>query len=163
MRPGGASLRVVARELRRMDSRQVNEAFRRRLEATARPYPARVRASILATPAKPEGKHTGLRERVARCVELSSGADAKSGWASVWMNPYRMLPDYVSLPLRLEGAPTAGRRADRRWRHPVYGNRDVWRQQPSHPYFYQATAGLGRAAGPAIEAALGDITRKING
>lgn len=162
----GASLSVVARELRRMDGRTVKGIFKRRLEDAARPYPARVRASALAIPVKPGGKHTGLRARIAQTVTLSSGTDAKSAYVSVWVNPFKMLPDYVTLPLYMEGVTTERTRYRHdysRWRHPVYGNTEVWRGQSSHPYFYAPVTPLGRAAGPALELALEDITRKING
>lgn len=162
----GASLAVAARELRRMDGGKVKGIFRRHLEDAARPYPARVRASVMAIPVKPGGKHTGLRERIAGCVELSTGTDMKTAWASVWVNPRRMLPDYyTSLPLYMEGVNLGGRgRNYTRWRHPVYGR---WlagqRNQPSHPYFYGPVAPLGRAAAPALERALEDISRQLRG
>ena len=162
--PRGASLKVVARELRGMDGRKVKGIFRDALEDAARPYPARVRASVLAVPVKENGKHTGLRARIAQCVELSTGTDVKSAYASVWVNPFRMLPDYVTLPLYMEGVKESSRNHNySRWRHPVYGNREVWRGQDAHPYFYQAASPLGRAAGEALKASLEDITRKING
>jgi hypothetical protein len=113
---------------------------------------------------KPGGKSTGLRARIAACTELSSGTDADSAYVSVWVNPARMLPDYMTLPLYMQGVKLTSRGGNySRWRHPVYGNRDVWRGQASHPYFYQAASPLGRAAGPALEAALEDITRQLNG
>jgi len=161
----GASITAISRDLRQMDGRQVKDIFRRHLADAARPFPARVRASALAIPAKPEGKHTGLRARIAGCVSLSSGTDATSAYVSVWVNPLRMLPDYTTLPLYMEGVKLGSRGKDySRWRHPVYGR---WlagqRNQPAHPYFYQAASPLGRAAGPALEAALEDITRQLNG
>lgn len=161
----GASIGVIARELRRMDHRQVSGIFRDALEGAARPYPARVRASVLAIPTKPEGKHTGLRARIAQCVELSSGTDAKGAYASVWVNPVKMLPDYTTLPLYMEGVKLGSRGQNySRWRHPVYGK---WLpgqpDQPSHPYFEEPTQPLGRAAGEALGKALDSITRQING
>jgi hypothetical protein len=162
--PRGASLRTIARELRGMDGRQVKEIFRHALEGAARPYPRRVRASVLAIPVKEGGKHTGLRARIAGCVELSTGTDAKSAYASVWVNPFRMLPDYTTLPLYMEGVNEGRRRRYDRWRHPVFGrSEDPWVQQAAHPYFYQAASPLGRASGEALKVALEDITRKING
>ncbi len=123
LRPSGASLRTIGRELRDMDGRQVKEIFRRALEGAARPYPGRVRASVLAIPVKEGGKHTGLRARIAACVELSSGTDVKSAYASVWVNPFRMLPDYVTLPLYMEGVKEGSRNHNySRWRHPVRGH-----------------------------------------
>ena len=148
-----------------MDGRQVKEIFRRHIEDAALPYPVAVRASVLAIPVKEDGKHTGLRARIAGCVTLSSGTDDKSAYASVWVNPNRMLPDYRTLPLYMEGVKTGSRGGNySRWRHPVYGR---WLpgqgNQAPHPYFERPMAPLGRAAGPALESALGDITRKLNG
>jgi hypothetical protein len=165
--PRGASLRTIARELRGMDSRKVTGIFKHALEGAARPYPARVRASVLAIPVKEGGKHTGLRARIAGCVELSSGTDAKSAYASVWVNPFRMLPDYVTLPLYMEGVTserTRYRHDYSRWRHPVFGHSErPWKQQAAHPYFDKPVQPLGRAAGEALKASLEDITRQING
>ena len=162
----GASIGVVARELRRMNDRQVKEIFRRRLETAAQPYPARVRASVMAIPVKEDGRHTGLRARIANCVEVSTGTDAKSAYASIWVNPMRMLPDYTTLPLYMQGVSAGRRRRYDRWRHPVFGRRENpndWQPQAAHPYFYQAASPFGRAAGGAIRQGLDDITRKING
>jgi len=163
----GASIGVFARNLRRMDHGKVSGIFRDALEGAARPYPARVRASVLAVPVKPEGKHTGLRARIAGCVSLSSGTDTKGAYASVWMNPLKMLPDYTSLPLYMQGEKMTSRgRNYSRWRHPVFQtarNPDTWVQQPAKPYFYQAVTPLGRAAGEALKASLEDITRELNG
>lgn len=160
----GASLSVTARNLRRMDGRQVKGLFQKALEGAAGPYPARVRASVLAIPTKEGGKHTGLRARIAGCVTLSSGTDAKSAYASVWIDPRKMLPDYTSLPLYMEGVKAGSRGGNySRWRHPVYGR---WLpgqgNQSAHPYFYGPVQPLGREAGRALDGALQDITRQLN-
>jgi hypothetical protein len=161
----GASIGVFARNLRRMDHQKVSGIFRHALEGAAQPYPRRVRASALAIPTKPEGKHTGLRARIAQCVTLSSGTDTKGAYASVWVDTRRMLPDYMSLPLYMQGEKMTSRgRNYSRWRHPVFGHSErPWVQQPSRPYFYQAVEPLGRAAGEALKASLKDITRQLNG
>ena len=162
--PRGASLEVAARRLRGMDGRTIKDIFKRHLESAARPYPMRARASALAIPVKPEGRHTGLRARIAGCVELSSGTDADSAYASVWVNPFKMLPDYVTLPLYMEGVTTERTRYRHdysRWRHPVFGDWENWVGQDSHPYFYQAMTGLDRAAAEELKAALEDVTRKL--
>jgi len=160
----GASIGVFARNLRRMDHGKVSGIFRDALESAARPYPMAVRASVLAIPTKPEGKHTGLRARIAGCVSLSSGTGAAGAYVSVWMNPLKMLPDYTSLPLYMQGEKMTSRgRNYSRWRHPVFGK---WLpgqpNQPSHPFFYQAVVPLGPAAGEALKASLEDITRQLS-
>ena len=160
--PRGAGLDVAARRLRNMDGRTVKGIFKDHLEAAARPYPFRARASVLAIPVKPEGKHTGLRARIAQCVTLSSGTDADSAYVSVWVDPNRMLPDYRTLPLYMQGAEGSRGQDYRRWRHPVFGR---WLpgqpDQAPHPYFYQAVATFGRAAEFAIMAALEEITGEL--
>jgi hypothetical protein len=157
----GASLRTIARELRDMNDAKVTTLFRRRMEDAAKPFPRAVRASVLAIPTTGT-KHTGLRARIAACAQTASWVRARAASVAIEMNPRLMLPDYMSLPLYMEGvAPKYAR-----WRHPVYQtlrNPDTWVQQQSHPYFYQAASGFGPAAGEALKAALEDITRQING
>jgi hypothetical protein len=163
----GASLAAVGRELRDMDARKVTDIFKRRLDMAAGPFPARIRASALAIPTKPEGKHTGLRARIAQCVTYSSGTDLGAAqpkaYGSLWVDTRKMAPDYRTLPLYMQGVKEGRNRNYSRWRHPVYGNRENWATQPSHPYFYQAAEGYGRAGGDAVREALDDITRKLNG
>jgi hypothetical protein len=81
---------------------------------------------------------------------------------AVEMNPKRMPPRELGLPLYMEGV--ADRKRHNRWRHPVYG---TWRagmpNQPSHPYFYPAARGFGPAARDALGKALDDITKQLNG
>lgn len=155
LRQGGARLNAVAADLRKMDAARVKEIFKRHIEDAARPFPARVRASVLAIPTHGD-KHTGLRARIAACVTLSSGTDDKSAYVSVWVDPSKM-DGYKTLPLYMEGA-------KKRWRHPVYG---TWRTkcptEDPHPYFYQAADPLGRAAGEEMKAALDDISRELRG
>lgn len=153
--PRGASLRTISRELRGMDGRQVKEIFRHALEGAARPYPRRVRASVLAIPVKEGGKHTGLRARIAACAQTTSWVRLRTANVAVEMDPKRMPPGELSLPLGMQG--------EKRWRHPVFGNRQNWVTQTPHPYFYAAATPFGRAAGEALKVALDDITKQING
>jgi hypothetical protein len=155
LRPSGASLRTIGRELRGMDARKVTGIFKDALEPAAAPFVRAVRASVLAIPVIPGGKHTGLRARIAGCAESATWGTGRTVNVAVQMNPQRMPPGELALPLGMEGA--------KRWRHPVYGDREVWVTQAPHPYFYQAADGFGRAAGEALKASLEDITRQLNG
>jgi hypothetical protein len=175
-RTTGADLRAVARELRQMNDRKVKDLLKRKLEDAARPFVPRVRASVMAIPTTGE-KHTGLRARIADCAQVASWEPKpRQVSVAVEMDPKRMPMGELALPLRMEGvASRTAHRTDARWRHPVYGTPEaeaavrghgrgwVWVTQPPHPYFYQAAAGYGRAAGDAVKAALEDITRQING
>lgn len=159
-RTTGADLRAVARELRNMNDRKVKDLLKRHIEEAAKPYVPRVRASVMAIPTTGT-KTTGLRARIADCVQVASWEPGGRQVAvAVEIQPGKMPEHEKGLPLYMEGTPE-GRH--NRWRHPVYGNRDNWADQASHPYFYQAASGFGRAAGDAIKAALDDITHQING
>ncbi len=160
----GASLRTIARELRGMDDAHVRALFRRRMEDAAKPFPAAVRASVLAIPTTGK-KHTGLRARIAACAQTASWESAvtRSASVAVEMNPKRMPPGELGLPLYMEGV-AGGRINHARWRHPVYGKWLAGQpNQPSHPYFDKPVQPFGRAAGEALKAALEDITKQING
>ena len=118
----GANLRTIGRELRNMDAAKVTGIFKKALEDAARPYPMRVRASALAIPVKEDGKHTGLRARIAQCATQTSWTTGREAGVSVWMDTRRMEPDYRTLPLYMDGvAAGPSRRGYTRWRHPVYG------------------------------------------
>jgi hypothetical protein len=160
----GASLRTISRELRAMDDAKVTGIFKKRLTDAAGPFVPAVRASALAIPVKVDGRHTGLRARIAACAAVASWQDAPREVAvAVEIQPQHMPDREKSLPLLMQGV-GVGRRGDSRWRHPVFGrNKDPWVQQPPHPYFFQAAGGFGRAAGAAMQRALDDITRQING
>ena len=160
---GNADLRVIARELRKMDDRKVKDLFRKRLTDAAEPIVPRVQAAVLAIPVKGK-KHTGLRARIAACAEVASWEPRGSVRAvnvAVEMNPKRMPPRELGLPLYMEGVPE-GRH--NRWRHPVFGrSKDPWATQDSHPYFYGPARAFGPAARDALGNALDDITRQLSG
>jgi hypothetical protein len=158
----GASLRTISRELRAMDDAKVTGIFKRRLTEAARPFVPAVRASALAIPVKVDGRHTGLRARIAACAETASWQPGpREVNVAVQIQPKRMPDREKGLPLYMEGV-SEGRHD--RWRHPVFGrSKDPWVQQPAHPYFFRAAGGFGPAAGEAMRRALDDITSQLNG
>jgi len=48
-----------------------------------------------------------------------------------------------------------------RWRHPVFGNANVWVQQDPHPYFYKVMAMAGPRARLAVNRVMDQITNEI--
>lgn len=169
---GGTSLQAISRDLRRMDNAKLTGIFKKALESAAAPYPARVRASALAIPVKENGKHTGLRARIALCASLASWTTGREAGVSVWIDPRKMEPDYKSLPLYMEGVTwerTKHRHDYSKWRHPVFGTSSAgtfkgkWVTQASHPYFRRPVEPLGKEAEAALKAALADVTRQLDG
>jgi hypothetical protein len=155
-------LRRVALGLRMMDDRAVTGEFRRELRAAARPLVPAVRSSALSIPsaqgrARRRGaSHDGrsLRAAIARAVTLKVRTSYKTAMVRLLVDGRKMPGREGKLPQYMEG--TA-----RPWRHPVFGNTNVWVTQPPHPYFYRVVNRLGPASRIAVNRAIDHITRRI--
>jgi hypothetical protein len=153
----GTDLRVIGRELRRMDDREVTARFRRDLRAAAVPLVPAVRASARAIPSKQtRGRRAGLRRDIARAVTLRVRTAGKLASVAIFVDGRKMPDREGALPQYMEGTRP-------RWRHPVFGNPDVWVMQPAHPYFYRVVRPLGFASRIAINKTIDSITRDITG
>lgn len=106
----GAEFRRVANALRDIDTALPGK-FRRELRKALTPVVQDVRKAALSLPAR-TGKHTGLRQRLARGVAVRVSVGRRSSARIVT----RMVePDEAALP-RGEDSGAHG------WKHPVYGN-----------------------------------------
>lgn len=150
------TLRQVAAELRSMDQVRVTRIIRGHLERRARPVGMAVRARILAIPTKGP-KHTGLRQRIADCVDTFLDINGPIVTVGVEIIPERMPTGQWGLPLYMEGVNRHGP-----WRHPVFGNFDRWVSQDAHPYFYDPASQLALAGREGIDAAADEIARDIS-
>jgi hypothetical protein len=152
-------MQAVIAELRKMADGGVADIVSRELTAAARPFAPQVRAAILNIPVKGlkpwPPQEPGLRLRIARCVVAWSRAGGGVIQVGVKVDPSRMPSGQYSLPLGMDGR--------KRWRHPVFGDRENWVTQVPHPYFDAATAPMGPASKRAIDRALERITRAISG
>jgi len=126
----------------------INKKLLRQLQASQRPFAPRVRAAILNTPAYGP-KHTGLRVRIAACVQTWVEIRGDMVTAGVEVNASRMPSGQKSLPLMLNG--------NKVWRHPLFGDRARWYGQASHPYFARAVALYGPASERAVQRAADQI------
>ena len=130
------------------------------LAKTARPFAPLVRAAILNIPVKglvPYKQPPGLRLRIAKTVTPFATITPGLVVIGLKIQPNKMPSGQYSLPLGMQGA--------KRWRHPVFGNREVWVAQGNapHPYFYEVMTPLGPASRRAIERALENLSRQISG
>lgn len=159
---GTAQLRAVVAQLSRQDNLVVTSRMRAQLAATARPFVPRVRAAILNIPSAgnvPYRQPPGLRARIAGCVTTwSTGGSASSPLVRVGVeiDASRMPDGQKALPLYMDGVKP-------RWRHPLFGNTEIWKAQGNapHPYFYDNVAPLGPASRLAMERVAEDIARQI--
>ena len=129
----------------------ITKEMQRQLQASQRPFAPRVRAAILNTPAHGP-KHTGLRVRIARCVQTWVKIEGDMVSAGVEVDASRMPSGQKSLPLYLDGAKAP-------WRHPFFGDRSRWYSQASHPFFARAVALYGPASERAVARAADQIAR----
>jgi hypothetical protein len=158
----GTELRTVARELRRMDDREITGRFRRDLRAAAAPLVPAVRSSVMSTPSKgppPRGR-PGLRRSIAKAVKLRVRSGGRLASVAILVDGRKMPPREGALPAYMEGTKP-------RWRHPVYQSEHnpdpPWVQQPPKPYFYRVVRPLGFKSRIAIGKVLDGITRDITG
>jgi len=146
-----ATLRTTITALRVSGSHEnITRTLQRELHASQRPFAPRVRAAILNTPAYGP-KHTGLRVRIAKCVQTWVVIRGDLVSAGVEVDASRMPSGQKALPLYLDGAKAP-------WRHPLFGNRDRWYSQASHPYFARAVEMYGPFGGRAVQRAADAIT-----
>jgi hypothetical protein len=93
------------------------------------PIVADVRRAAMALPAR-GSKHTGLRGR------LAAGVLAQANGQHVRVVATAIDPTESALPRGMDNGAKG-------WRHPVYGNRDVWVQQRGGSWFREPIASHG--------------------
>ena len=147
-------LRRVSRELRRMDNPEIKKRFRKELRAAAAPLVPRVRSSIRAIPSERGYSPQGLRGQMAKATRLEVRTTGKQAGVAIRVDGRKMPAHMKSLPSMVEGK--------KRWRHPVYGNREVWVTQTRRPYFYNVVRVAGPASRRAVGKVLDGITKDIS-
>lgn len=151
----GDDLRRISRELKRMDRPEILKRFRKELRAVAKPLVPVVRTSIRGIPSKRAYAADGLRGRLSKATRLEVKTTGSRAQVKIIVDGRKMPSHAGSLPAYMEGK-------KKPWRHPVFGNREVWvAQQPPHPYFYSALRTAGPAARVAVDRAITGITRDI--
>ncbi|MGW1000480.1 hypothetical protein [Streptomyces sp. NPDC002520] len=147
-------LRRISRELRAMDDKKVKTKFRRELRKAAQPLVPKVRASIRNIPSKRAYSPDGLRGSLSRATRIEVKTTGREAGVAIRVDGRKMPGHMKSLPSMVEGK--------KRWRHPVFGNREVWVDQPKHPYFYNVVRAAGPLARRAVSKVLDDISKEIS-
>jgi hypothetical protein len=128
----------------------LQEKIRGNVREAAAPVVADIRRAALALPAHGT-KHTGLRARLAAGVQVET-----SGLGRIRFNATMDDPQEAELP-RGEDSGIAG------WRHPVYGNSNVWVHQIGGHWFRSVISDhreeFDRKIQDAIEQAANQIAR----
>lgn len=147
-------LRRVSRELRAMDNKEITKRFRKELRAAARPLVPKVKSAIRAIPSSEGYSADGLRGNLAKATRLEVKTTGKQAGVAIRVDGRKMPAHMKSLPAMVEGR--------KKWRHPVFGNREVWVTQTREPYFYKTVRAAGPAARRAVNRVLDGITKDIS-
>jgi hypothetical protein len=149
----GDDLRRISRELNRMDQPEIKKRFRKELRATAQPFVPLVRNSIKSIPSKRPYSAEGLRGQMAKATRIEVRTVGRDAGVAIRVDGRKMPSKMKALPKGMEGT--------KRWRHPVFGNREVWVTQQAHPYFFHVVRPAGIAGRRAASRVVDSITRDI--
>jgi hypothetical protein len=157
---GAQRLKRLSRDLRGAANGDLRRELRRQIRDAGRPVVADVRAAALRVEVESSkgghvdpDKSTGLRRAVAGATGLSvtaNGIRIRVSSARLGKTHPPKLARYLDASFRYK-----------RWRHPVFGNRDVWVEQTGEPFFFATirkhTATFRKACLDAME----DVAQKI--
>jgi hypothetical protein len=150
----GKDLAEISRELRRMNDKEMLKRFRKELRAAATPLVPAVRASIAAIPSSRPYSADGLRGHMSRATTLQVRTVGKQASVVIRVDGRKMPPRSRAVQSYMEGVKSP-------WRHPVYGNREVWVKQEPNPYFYKVMDRAGPLARLAVNRVLDQVSKDI--
>lgn len=150
----GGDLKRIAAELRVMGDGALKAEFRKEMRTAARPLVPAVRQAIRQIPSKRAYSADGLRGRMSRAVKLEIKTTGNQAGVRLRVDGRKMPDKQKALQSYVEGVKP-------RWRHPVYGNREVWVQQGPNPYFYKTVNRFGPATRLRVAKAAEGVARKI--
>ncbi|CAG6392777.1 hypothetical protein NMG29_06660 [Streptomyces cocklensis] len=150
----GRDLTRISRELRKMDDRELLKRFRRELRAAAKPLVPAVRASIRQIPSSRPYTAAGLRGQMARATGLEVKTTGRQAAVIIRVDGRKMPVKAKALQAYMEGTKP-------KWRHPVFGNRNVYVQQQPHPYFFTVMRTGGTRARLAVNRVIDQVSKDI--
>lgn len=156
---GTQRLKKLSRELKAAGRGDLRREMRKEIREAGKPVVEDVRRAVMAVDVTssrggtaPPDTSTGLRARVARATGLSITANG----IRIRVSGRRMGGD-----ARLAKYLDASLGSYARWRHPVFGNRDVWVEQRGEPYFFNTIRNHTRDFRKAIDDAMAKTAAKI--
>jgi len=150
----GRDLTRITRELRRMGDKELLKRFRKELRTAAKPLVPAVRVSIRNIPSSRPYTTAGLRGQMAKATGLQVKTTGRQASVVIRVDGRKMPPRSKALQAYMEGIKP-------RWRHPVYGNTNVWVQQDPHPYFFNVMRAGGTRARVAVNRVLDQVSKDI--
>lgn len=152
---GAADLKAIARDLRVAGSpgaRGLQGKLRRNITAAMLPMKQEVQRNAFNIPAKGPG-HTGLRVALMKATRIRIAPASRKTAVALIVDGKNMPAGQQSLPVLMEG--------ERNWRHPVFGDREDWKPQQSHPFVAPAIPKYTAKAAAAIDHACDEIAAQL--
>jgi len=166
----GGDLKRLAADLRRVgDGRALRRQLTRGIRDAVKPAVPAVRAAYLATPtggARGGRRRTlttkkrtrtvrmGLRRSLARAVTVQVRTTGRQAGVTIRVAGKKMPDGMGRLPKLWEGnAP--------RWRHPLFGDREWWYQQPAKPTFNRVVPMFAPQVRAAIQRVAADVVAQM--
>lgn len=150
----GKDLKRIATELRKMDNKQLKKQFSKELRAAAKPMVPAVRQSIRNIPSSRGYSADGLRGRMSKAVKLEVKLTGKQAGVRIRVDGRKMPTHEKALQAYMEGL-------KKPWRHPVFGNREVWVKQDPNPYFYKVVRPMGLRTRANVNRAMTRVAKQI--
>lgn len=144
------------------DGKELRAELRTGLRNVLRPMVPEVRAAFRASPSMGHGgmsraqaSRPDLRVLLAKATHVEVKLTGRFAGARIRVDGRRM-------PDRLKGIPKAWEgEAGARWRHPTWGNRNVWVQQRSRSLFYRIMAPKAEPAAKEVEQIANRVVAKL--
>lgn len=150
---------------------EVKKQIRKHLMVAAKPIVQDVKNTVLALPSnralqgtrKKKGESLGLRASVASAAKADFNGTGRGAVAHIRISTTKFMAvsgRSRTLPYYLEG------RRKRAWRHPVFGDREVWVAQQPKPYLastvFKHRDNFEKEVQKAVEEALQVIDNKVD-
>ena len=168
---GGERLERLALDLRAVGRGDLRKELNKELRGVANPIRDDLRSAIQSVNVKgvrgggskqrlafesasgpKRAKARGLRASIARSVETKVTLSGRRTGVRIRVNPMKLPPDQRALPRLIDRG---------EWRHPVFGNREVWAAQKGSPWFYVTIRPHADLARKKVEAVMGEIRRRL--
>jgi hypothetical protein len=149
------NLRNISRALRaEEDGKELRKELTRNMREALRPGAAEAKSNIMSMASATPHGGPALKSSIARKIRPEARISGKF--------PGAKIKAFKTPALR--GFANAAKRTNRAsgWRHPVYGNREVWIQQTGKvKWFDHAFEGRRNAYEHAVKSALADMVNRI--
>jgi hypothetical protein len=148
---GGAQLERIIKALKEVGDGGLARELKSGLRKAARPMVPKVRKAIGQIPSNHDGT---LRREMKAATRVQFRAAGTQAGITLRVDGRKMPSGKKSLPAYMEGSKP-------RWRHPVYGNPNVWRQQPSRRFFAPVVAEFGAEIQHDMNAIAESIAKRL--